>query len=114
MKGPFLLFVFVLFLFACGLNASQEKSLSMAVAKYLFAVNEDLKLSRASNTHPSVLKYYKKKGKEEFKSLFDKEEQIWTDAVVAKIETDGKIVQVELKVALKKDEYSTPEKERIS
>lgn len=114
MKGNFLLFVFILFLFACGLNASQEKSLNMAVAKYLFAVNEDLKLSRASYTHPSLLKYYKKKGEEEFKSLFDKEKMIWTDAVVGKIEMNGKIVQVELKIALKKDEYSTPEKDRIS
>ena len=81
MKGNFFLFVFVLFLFACGLNASQEKSLNMAVAKYLFAVNEDLKLSRASYIHPSILKFYKKKGNEEFKNLFVKEEIIWTDAV---------------------------------
>lgn len=114
MKGYFLFFVCVLFLFACGLNASQEKSLNMAVAKYLFAVNEDLKLSRASYTHPSVLKFYKKKGQNEFKNLFVKEEMIWTDAVLGKIVTKGNAVQVELKVALKKDEYSSPEKERIS
>ena len=114
MKGYFLLFVCVLLLFACGLNASQEKSLNMAIAKYLFAVNEDLKLSRASYTHPSVLKFYKKKGQNEFKNLFIKEENIWTDAVLGKTESNGNAVQVELKIALKKNEYSTPQKERIS
>ena len=39
---------------------------------------------------------------------------IWTDAVLGKIESNGNAVQVELKIALKKNEYSTPEKERIS
>lgn len=114
MKGYFLLFVCVLFLFACGLNASQEKSLNMAVSKYLFAVNEDLKLSRASYTHPSILRFYKNKGQKEFKKLFEKEELIWTDAVLGKIKTNRNAVQVEIKIALKKDEYSTPENERIS
>jgi len=114
MKGYFLLFVGVLFLSACGLNASQEKSLNMAVAKYLFAVNQDLKLSRASYMHPSVLKYYKNKGQKEFKNLFVTEKMLWTDAVMGKIETDGDNIQVELKIALKKDEFSTSEKERIS
>ena len=114
MKVYFLLFVGVLFLSACGLNASQEKSLNMAVAKYLFAVNQDLKLSRASYMHPSVLKYYKNKGQREFKNLFVTEKMLWTDAVMGKIETDGDNIQVELKIALKKDEFSTSEKERIS
>ena len=114
MKGYFLLFVGVLFLSACGLNASQEKSLNMAVAKYLFAVNQDLKLSRASYMHPSVLKYYKNKGQREFKNLFVTEKMLWTDAVMGKIETDGDNIQVELKIALKKDEFSISEKERIS
>lgn len=114
MKVYFFLFIGILFLFACGLNASQEKSLNMAVAKYLFAVNEDLKLSRASYIHPSVLKYYKKKGHKKFKNIFVKEEMIWTDAVLGKTESKGNTVQVELKIALKKNEYSTPQKERIS
>ena len=114
MRVYFLLFVGVLFLSACGLNASQEKSLNMAVAKYLFAVNQDLKLSRASYMHPSVLKYYKNKGQREFKNLFVTEKMLWTDAVMGKIETDGEMVQAELKIALKKDEYAIPEKERIS
>jgi hypothetical protein len=114
MRVYFLLFVGVLFLSACGLNASQEKSLNMAVAKYLFAVNQDLKLSRASYMHPSVLKYYKNKGQREFKNLFVTEKLLWTDAVVGKIKTNGEMVQAELKIALKEDEYSVPEKERIS
>ena len=114
MKVYFFLFIGILFLFACGLNASQEKSLNMAVAKYLFSVNEDLKLSRASYTHPSVLKFYKKKGQNEFKNHFNKEEMIWTDAVLGKIVTKGNAIQVELKIALKKNEYSSPEKDRIS
>ncbi len=114
MKVYFFLFLGFLFLFACGLNASQEKSLNIAVAKYLFAVNEDLKLSRASYIHPSVLKYYKKKGHKEFKKLFIKEEMIWTDAVLGKTESNGNSIHVELKIALKKDEYSTPENDRKS
>jgi hypothetical protein len=114
MRVYFLLFVGVLFLSTCGLNASQEKSLNMAVAKYLFSVNEDLKLSRASFMHPSVLKYYKDKGQREFKNLFVTEKMLWTDAVVGKIKTNGEMVQAELKIALKEDEYSVPEKERIS
>jgi hypothetical protein len=80
----------------------------------LFAVNQDLKLSRASYMHPSVLKYYKNKGQREFKNLFVTEKLLWTDAVMGKIETDGDNIQVELKIALKKDEFSTSEKERIS
>lgn len=114
MRVYFLLFVSVLFFSACGLNASQEKSLNMAVAKYLFAVNEDLKLSRASYMHPSVLKYYKNKGQREFKNLFVREKMLWTDAVVGKIKTNGEMVQAELKIALKEHEYAVPEKERIS
>lgn len=114
MKVYFLLFLSFLFLFSCGLNSSQEKSLNMASAKYIFAVNEDLKLSRASYMHPSVLKYYKEKGPIEFKKLFSKEDMIWTDAVIGKIKSNGKILQVELKIALKKDQYAVPEKERIS
>lgn len=114
MKAHFLFFFCIIILFACGLNASQEKSLNMAVAKYLFAVNSDLKLSRASYMHPSILKFYKKRGHEEFKKLFNKEEMIWTDAVIGKIESEGNIVQAELKIALKKEEYSNPEKNRIS
>jgi hypothetical protein len=104
----------LLFLSACGLNASQEKSLNTAVSKYLFSVNSDLKLSRASYTHPSVLKYYKKKGHDEFKNFFLKEEMIWTDAVIGKIKSKGNFVQVEMKIALKKDDYSSPEKKRYS
>ncbi len=99
---------------SCGLNASQEKTLNSAVAKYLFTVNSDLKLSRASYMHPSVLKYYKKKGVKEFKNLFLTEEMIWTDAVIDRIESKGNIVQAEFKIALKKDSYSIPEKKRIS
>jgi hypothetical protein len=98
---------------ACGLNANQEKSLNMAVSKYLFAVNSDLKLSLASYTHPSVLNFYKGKGHEEFKKLFLKEEKIWTDAVVGEMAFEKKFIQVELKIALKKDEYSSPEKNRL-
>jgi hypothetical protein len=33
---------------------------------------------------------------------------------MGKIQTDGDNIQVELKIALKKDEFSTSEKERIS
>lgn len=86
----------------------------MAVSKYIFAVNSDLKLSQASYTHPSVLKYYKKNGHKEFKSLFDKEELIWTDAVIGKIQTKENYVQAEMKIALKKDEFANPEENRIS
>jgi hypothetical protein len=64
--------------------------------------------------HPSVLKYYKDKGQREFKNLFVTEKMLWTDAVVGKIKTNGEMVQAELKIALKEDEYSVPEKERIS
>ena len=104
----------LLILSACGLNASQEKSLNTAVSKYLFSVNSDLKLSRASYTHPSVLKYYKMKGDDEFKNFFLKEEMVWTDAVIGKIKSKGNLLQVELKIALKKDMYSSPEKKRSS
>jgi hypothetical protein len=39
---------------------------------------------------------------------------LWTDAVMGKTKTNGEMVQAELKIALKEDEYSVPEKERIS
>ncbi len=86
----------------------------MAIAKYLFAVNSDLKLSRASYTHPSVLKYYKGEGYDEFKTYFSKKNFFWSDAVIGKIEKQESLVQVELKIALKNDEYAMPEKKRIS
>lgn len=114
MKTFLALFVCLFFLVACGLNASQEKSLNTAVSKYLFAVNSDLKLSRASYTHPSVLKYLKKKGHDEFKNYFKKENLIWTDAIIGKLVSKDELIHIELKIALKKDEYSTPKKNRLT
>ena len=114
MRVFFLLFNCLFILTACGLNANQEKTLNSAVVKYLFAVNSDLKLSRASYTHPSVLKYYKSKGNDQFKNYFLKEEMIWTDFVIGRIESKENYVHVELKIALKKDEYSEPVKKRNS
>ena len=114
MKVFFFLIIVLVFLAACGLNSNQEKTLNMAIAKYLFAVNSDLKLSRASYTHPSVLKYYKGEGYDEFKKYFSKKNFFWSDAVIGKIEKQESLVQVELKIALKNDEYAMPEKKRIS
>lgn len=87
-----------LLLCSCGLDSSQEKSLNLALSKYLFAVNSDLKLSRASYTHPAILKHYKSKGNNAFKTLFKKEDGIWRDAVMGKIANDGKLIHVQLKV----------------
>ena len=39
---------------------------------------------------------------------------IWTDAIIGKLVSKDELVQVELKIALKKDEYSTPEKNRMT
>jgi hypothetical protein len=85
----------------------------MAVSKYLFAVNSDLKLSRASLTQPSILKYYKKKGNDEFAKYFVKENFFWSDAVLSKIVIKDNLIQVQLKLALKKDEFASPEIKRI-
>ena len=97
MRKLFYLFLLV-FLSACGLNSSQEKSLNIAVAKYLMAVNSDLKLSRAAATHPEVLKYYKSKGHNAFKEYFEKETGIWQDAVIGKMDQEGTTIHVELKL----------------
>lgn len=104
----------ICFLTACGLNSSQEKSLNIAIAKYLMSVNSDLKLSRAAATHPDVLKYYKALGNKAFKGIFEKETGIWTDAVVGVVKKEDKIIHVELKVANTEDLIEDKSKNRFS
>lgn len=94
----YILILLLVVVSSCGLDSFQEKSLNSAVAKYLFAVNSDLKLSRVAFTHPEILRFYKSKGDEEFKELFKKEDGIWRDAVLGQIEKNDNIIHVQLKV----------------
>lgn len=110
-----ILFLFLsILIFACSLNADQEKSLNQATVKYMFAMNNDLFLSKAAATHPLFLRYYKNQGTEKFKSHFATSDSTYTDPVIGTTETKGDVIHIQLKVALVGEMSSEKAKDRIS
>lgn len=110
-----LLFLLILpLIFTCSLSADQEKSLNQATVKYMFAMNNDLFLSKAAATHPLFLRYYKNQGAEKFKAHFSTSDSTYTDPVIGTTETNGNVIHIQLKVALVGKMSSEKAKERIS
>lgn len=109
-----LLFLLILpLIFACSLSADQEKSLNQATVKYMFAMNNDLFLSKAAATHPLFLRYYKNQGTEKFKAQFASSDSTYTDPVIGTTETKGDVIHIQLKVALVGKMNSEKAKDRI-
>lgn len=95
------LFLFIsILIFACSLNADQEKSLNQAIVKYMFAMNKDLFLSKAAATHPLFLRHYKNQGTEKFKAHFATKDSTYTDPTIGKTKTSGDVIHVQLQIAL--------------
>ena len=95
------LFLFIsILIFACSLNADQEKSLNQAIVKYMFAMNNDLFLSKAAATHPVFLRHYKNQGTEKFKAHFATKDSTFTDPTIGITKTSGDVIHVQLQIAL--------------
>jgi hypothetical protein len=114
MKKIIWIFMLLIFITSCGLNSAEEKSLNMAITRYLHSVNTDLKLSRVAATHPQILKYYKAISDESFKKKFEKEKYFWTDALIGKIARDSENIHVELKLLKKENQYAGAVGKRFS
>ena len=65
------IFLLLLLLGSCTLNADQEKSLNKAHVDYAAARNSGDVVKFAAFTHPSVISHYKQLGDSVFKQKFD-------------------------------------------
>lgn len=115
MRIGFPLFFTLMLSYSCSLNAEQERNLNKSITKYLFSVNRELKLSTAAATHPLILHELKEESNEKLKAYLEPKHHIWSDAIIGKSKLIGKILHIELKVALvgKESSEKSPNRMRL-
>lgn len=97
------MFLLLLILGSCSMNAEQEASLNTAIRKHLKARNEGQLMTYISEMHPNAIAYYKRLGDDAFKDAFklaapDEPMPYFQDPTIQDTESDGQVLHVKIKV----------------
>lgn len=105
-----LIFLALLIVAGCSLNAEQEASLNTAIRAQLKAMNEGQLMTVISNIHPSAVRYYMDQGDEAFKSAFELADEdgvqpYFQDPTILKSESSKSLLHVKFKIVRVEDEF---------
>ena len=105
-----MIFLALLIVAGCTLNAEQEASLNTAIRAQLKAMNEGQLMTFISNIHPSAVRYYMDQGDEAFKSVFELADEdgvqpYFQDPTILKSESSRSSLHVKLKIVRVEDEF---------
>ena len=105
-----MIFLALLIIAGCTLNAEQEASLNTAIRAQLKAMNEGQLMTVISNIHPSAVRYYMDQGDEAFKSAFELADEdgvqpYFQDPTILKSESSKSSLHVKFKIIRVEDEF---------
>ncbi len=92
------MYLLLLLLGSCTLNADQEASLNNALTSYINSRNNGAVMSYVGFTHPKVVAYYKNKGDSIFQSRFDVSDEytrpFFQDGIIKSTQKKNDVIHV--------------------